>query len=298
MTFDETLSQVLELLQREGRVSYRALKIRFNLDDEYIEGLKDELIVAKRLAVDEEGKVLVWTGEKTKGEKGRRGKDRIKREKAKRETIPDSRPQTLDSRLAGERRQLTVMFCDLMGSTALSEQLDPEELREVVRAYQEVCAGVISRFEVAARIGLTPLVGREEEVGLLLSRWGRVKEGQGQVVLLSGEAGIGKSRLVQVLKERVAAQAHIRVECRCSPYYQNSALYPVIEHVQRLLQFSREDFPQDKLSKLERTLKQYGFSLPEVVPLFASLLSLPHPEGYPALTLSPQKQRERRLWRG
>src|SRR5206468_827058 len=377
----------------------------------------------------------------------------------------DSSLQTLDSsRPEAERRQLTVIFCDLVGSTALSERLDPEELREVVRAYQEVCtqvisryeghiaqylgdgllvyfgypvaheddvqrtvragleivekihalgapssasaaeenraatvrerptdrlltraalsplqvrigihtglvvvggiggggkreqlalgatpniaarvqgiaepdtvvisaathrliegyftcralgaqtlkgistpvpvyqvlgeSGVQSRFEVAITTGLTPLVGREQEVGLLLERWEQVKEGAGQVVLLSGEAGIGKSRLVQVLKEQVARGAHARIECRCSPYYQNSALYPVIEHLQRLLQFRREDTPQEKLRKLEETLGQYAFARQQAVPLFASLLSLPLPNLYPPLTLTPQKQKQKTL---
>src|SRR5216683_3188408 len=113
MTFDEVLAQVLELLQREGRVSYRALKIRFHLDDEYLEGLKDELIAAKRLAVDEDGKVLVWRGEETEGQKGKRAKGETERQ----ETSSDARRQTLDARpSAAERRQLTVMFCDLVGS--------------------------------------------------------------------------------------------------------------------------------------------------------------------------------------
>ncbi|HEV8718487.1 MAG TPA: AAA family ATPase, partial [Candidatus Binatia bacterium] len=156
-------------------------------------------------------------------------------------------------------------------------------------------SGAQSRFEVVATTGLTPLVGREQEVGLLLERWERAKEGEGQVVLLSGEAGIGKSRLVQVLKEHVAGESQARVECRCSPYYQNSALYPVIDHLQRLLQLRREDTPEQKLGKLERTLEQYGFSLPEVVPLFASLLSLPLPERYAPLSLTPQKQKQKTL---
>ena len=98
-----------------------------------------------------------------------------------------------------------------------------------------------SRFEVALSAGLTPLVGREHEVGLLVERWQRAKDGQGQAVLLSGEAGIGKSRLGQVLKEQVVREGATRIELRCSPYYQNTAFYPVIEHLQRLLQFERED---------------------------------------------------------
>src|SRR5207249_7627753 len=98
-----------------------------------------------------------------------------------------------------------------------------------------------SRFEAAVGAGLTPLAGREEELGLLQRRWTQAKEGAGQVVLLSGEAGIGKSRLVQALKEQVLAEGATRIEFRCSPYHQNSALYPIIDHLQRLLQFVRED---------------------------------------------------------
>src|SRR5216684_948403 len=146
MAFDEILTQVIELLQREGRVSYRALKMRFNLDDEYIEGLKDELIEAKQLAVDERGKVLVWKGDSSTPQTSDPGL----------RTLDSSRLQTLDPRRdAGERRQLTVMFCDLVGSTALSAQLDPEELREVVRAYQETCAIVIRRYDghIAQHLG-------------------------------------------------------------------------------------------------------------------------------------------------
>src|SRR5712692_4555651 len=139
MTFDEILEQVVDLLQREGRVSYRFLKRRFDLNEEDIEDLKAELIDAKQLAVDERGKVLVWIGGAEEGEKAKG---------AKGEKEKDFGPRTSDSGLSsGERRQLTVMFCDLVGSTALSEQLDPEELREVVRAYQETCAGVIRRYE-------------------------------------------------------------------------------------------------------------------------------------------------------
>src|SRR5229473_6776356 len=140
---------------------------------------------------------------------------------------------------------------------------------EVYQALRE--SGVQSRFEVAVSGGLTPLVGREQEVGLLVERWERAKEGEGQVVLLSGEAGIGKSRLVQELKEQVAREGYTRIEFRCSPYYQNTAWYPVIEHLQRMLQLQREDTPQTKLEKLTGVLARYRFSQADTVPLLAAL---------------------------
>ena len=101
--------------------------------------------------------------------------------------------------------------------------------------------------------GLTPLVGREQEVGLLRERWAQVKDGMGQVVLLSGEAGIGKSRLVQVLQDYVATESQAWLTpCQCSPYHQHTALYPMIELLERVvLRFDREESPQQKLSKLE-----------------------------------------------
>src|SRR5262245_53498194 len=373
MNFEEILDHAIAMLQRRGRVTYRTLKRQFQLADDALEDLKEELIYGQRLAADEDGRVLVWMGEE--------------------EPLAASHTQAsslaVEPRPADpERRQLTVLFCDLVDSTALAGQLDPEELRTVVRAYQEVCAKVIARFdghiaqylgdgllvyfgyplaheddaqravraglgmveavgqlntrleqeglrpaptqsrqqgihlavrlgihtglvvvgevgggtrqeqlalgetpnlaarlqgiaapntlvvsaatlqllggffaslalgphlvkgiaqpldvyqvlyestarsrlEVAGGTGLTPLVGREQEVGLLRERWVQVKDGFGQVVLLSGEAGIGKSRLVQGLKEQVATEPQARLTpCQCSPYYQNSALYPMID---------------------------------------------------------------------
>jgi len=341
----------------------------------------------------------------------------------------------------GERRQLTVMFCDLVGSTALSEQLDPEEFRELIHAYQRTCAeaigswgghiaqylgdgllvyfgyplaheddtqravraglGIIgavqqlslaairsdrplqvrigihtgsvvvgamgdgarhgrlalgdvpniaarlqgiaspdtlvvsavtyrmiagyftgedlgshtlrgisapmrvyrisaqsevqSRFELAIQAGLTPLVGREEELQLLCSRWEMVRAGQGQVVLLSGEPGIGKSRLMQALGERLMAEPHVSIESRCSPYYESSALHPVIDNLQELLQLQGAASPQEKLERLEQALSRYRFPQAETVALLAALLSLPHPPGHPPLMLTPQKQRQQTL---
>src|SRR5262249_11811836 len=139
-------------------------------------------------------------------------------------------------------------------------------------------SGAQNRLDIGSARGLTPLVGRESEVTLLLERWEQVKAGQGQVVLLSGDAGIGKSRLVQVLKEHVATEPHIRWECRSLPYFENTALFPVTDLFQRLLRFQAEETPDEKLGKLEHALSQYRLPLEESVPLFAALLSLSIPE--------------------
>jgi class 3 adenylate cyclase/predicted ATPase len=429
MRFDEILTQILDLLQREGRVSYWALKHRFDLSDEDIEGLKNEIIEAKRLAIDEQGKVLVWTG--SIASEREVAADTAKDASTVKYPVPEA-----------ERRQLTVLFCDLVDSTKLASQLDPEDLHTVVRAYQATCAEVIQQFEghiaqylgdgllvyfgypqaheddaqravrtglgivealerlhtrlapeqhirlavrvgihtgsvvigemggtgrseqlalgetpnIAARLqglaqpdtvvisgetarlvqgfflmedlgthalkgmatplpvyrvlrasgaqsrlevipprGLTPLVGRESEVALLLDRWEQVKEGMGHVVLLSGEAGIGKSRVVFTLKEQVAAEPHFRWECRCSPYHQHSALYPIIDLFARALLFQQGDTSETKLHKLETTLTHYGISFPDMVPLLASLLSLSLGDHYPPLSLSPQRQKQKTL---
>ena len=115
------------------------------------------------------------------------------------------------------------------------------------------------------------------------------------MVLLSGEAGIGKSRLVQVLKEHVAAEPHTRIEWRGSPYHQQSALYPVIDHLHRLLRWHPDAPPAEQLRRLEAALTASGVALPEAVPLLAALLSLPLPASYPPLTLTPQRQRQHTL---
>ena len=152
MTFDEVLAQVRELLEREGRVSYRALKRRFSLDDDYLEDIKDELIKAKQLARDEDGAVLVWTGASpVSSSTFQVSSSHPPVSQTPNSELRTSRPsdtglRTLHPELrAAERRQLTVMFCDLVGSTALSSQLDPEEWREVVRSYQHVSAEIIGR---------------------------------------------------------------------------------------------------------------------------------------------------------
>ena len=164
MTFDEALDQVRELLRQRGRVTYRSLKLRYQLDDELLAGVTDELIKAERVAADENGEVLVWTGTEIEDEKAKR----VKGEKEKdfgpfdrahlclRHWRRQDRLGTPDTgHSVAERRQLTVMFCDLVDSTALSAQLDPEELREVIRAYQETCTTVIQRYDghIAQHLG-------------------------------------------------------------------------------------------------------------------------------------------------
>jgi predicted ATPase len=150
-----------------------------------------------------------------------------------------------------------------------------------------------SRFEVVVRKGLTPLIGREHEFGLLRERWKRVKEGAGQVMLLSGEPGIGKSRLVEALKAEVEPEGARLLELRCSPYAQNSALQPVIEYLQRTLQFRPEDAADEKLQKLIVGATGRVPPQTEKISLLAALLSLPHPRDCPTVTLSLQKQKEK-----
>jgi class 3 adenylate cyclase/tetratricopeptide (TPR) repeat protein len=389
VTFNEVLSQTLAMLHEHGRVSYRALKRQFALDEDYLEDLKDALLYAYPQVVDD-GRGLVWPGDTAPSP----ALQPPAQPTAQAATPPAPAPPE------AERRQLTVLFCDLVDSTRLASQLDPEDLREVVRAYQDTCAKVIARFEghiaqylgdgllvyfgyplaheddaqravrtglgiveamgqltmrlvqergvhlavrlgshtglvvvgdvggrtrqeqlalgetpnLAARLqglaapntlvisaatlqllggffacqslgapplkgltqpvevyqvlyestarsrleaagstGLTPLVGREQEVGLLQERWVQVKDGLGQVVLLSGEAGIGKSRLVQVLTAQVATEPQAWLTpCQCLPYHQHSVLYPMIDLLERVaLRFDREESPQHKLRKLE-----------------------------------------------
>jgi class 3 adenylate cyclase len=337
---------------------------------------------------------------------------------------------------AGERRQLTVMFCDLVGSTALSTVLDPEELRELIQTYRKACDDVIERYDghvaqylgdglmiyfgwprahedaaergvraaleivrtvnamraakpLAVRIGLatgtvvvtgasrndpagaqtalgdapnlaarlqglagpdevvigpatrrlvgdvfaltdqgehrlkgiaelvrvwrvdgirrvegrfdathlgkqlTALVGREEELALLLRRWQRARDGDGQVVLIGGEAGIGKSRLCHVLRESIV-EPHTALRYQCSAHYTNSALYPIIEQFEFAAGFARDDTTEQRLDKIEALFAGRAERIAESAPLIAALLSLPTSR-YPSLKLSPVRQKERTL---
>ena len=141
---------------------------------------------------------------------------------------------------------------------------------------------------------MTELVGREEELELLLRRWSKAKTGEGQVVLLSGEAGIGKSRLTAALLERLAAEPHIRLRYFCSPQHTDSAFYPVIGRMERAAGFMHDDTPQAKLDKLEAVLAQTSTSKQDAA-LFAEMLSLPNDGRYPARELEPQQRRQKTL---
>ena len=150
--------------------------------------------------------------------------------------------------------------CQDLGAQSLRGVAEP---LQVYRVLQD--SGARGRLDVAMTRGLTPLVGRESEVALLLERWKQVKAGQGQVVLLSGDAGIGKSRLVQMLKEHVANQPHTCWECRSLSYFENTALFPLTDLFQRLLRFQAEETPDEKLRKHEQTLSQYRLPVEESV---------------------------------
>ncbi len=443
MDFVAIVDQVIALVRQRGRVTYRTLQLQFTLDDEQLVALKDELLYSQPQVVDDAGRGLVWTGDTgATPALSPLPPSSASSALSHTQTVQEARFSADHVAPEAERRQLTVLFCDLVDSTALSSQLDPEDLREVVRAYQATCAEVIQHFEgyiaqylgdglliyfgypqaheddaqravrtglgiveamdtlnrplgqkqgvrlavrvgihtglvvvgemggggrqeqlalgdtpnIAARIqglatpdtvvisaatqrliqgyftchdlgsqtlkgvatslqvyqvvcetevqqrfdiaaarGLTPLVGREHEVGLLRDRWAQVQAGRGHIVVLSGEAGIGKSRLVQVVKDEIIGAATLRIEYHCSPYHQHSALYPVIAHLERALALRQDDTPEDRLRKLEDALRPYPLPLAEVIPLFAALLSMPLPASYSPLTLTPQRQKQKTL---
>jgi class 3 adenylate cyclase len=161
------------------------------------------------------------------------------------------------------------------------------------RAYQVLHQSAIeSRFEALHSAQLTPLVGREQEIELLVRRWERAKSGNGQVVLLSGEPGIGKSRIASVLLEKIQTEPHIRLRYFCSPYHQDSALYPIVAQMERAAGFERDDTVDTRLDKLERLLATTSPSKEDVA-LLADLLALPGSGRYAALDLTPQQKKEK-----
>jgi class 3 adenylate cyclase/predicted ATPase len=186
----------------------------------------------------------------------------------------------------------------LVGDLFEYRDLGAVELKGIaapVPAWQVLRPSVLaSRFEALRGSALTPLVGRHEELDLLLRRWARSKAGEGQVVLVSGEPGIGKSRLAAALAERLHAEPYLRLRYFCSPYYQDSALYPFIDQLGRAAGFARDDPPAVRLEKLE-TLLALAALPDEDVALLADLLSLPSSERHPLPSLSPQRKKERTL---
>jgi class 3 adenylate cyclase/predicted ATPase len=176
-----------------------------------------------------------------------------------------------------------------LGAVALKGFADHVQTWQVLGA-----SAAESRFE-ALRATTTPLVGREEEIELLLRRWEQAKRGDGCVVLISGEPGIGKSRIAQIVLERISAEPHTRQRYFCSPHHQDSALYPSVTQLERAAGFRREDTSQQRLAKLEAVLSQGTNDLSEVVPLLANLLSIPIGDRYPPLNLTPQKRKEKTL---
>ena len=186
----------------------------------------------------------------------------------------------------------------LLGDLFELQDLGLRELKGIagpVRAWVALRASSAEgRFEALHANGLTALVGREEEVELLLRRWARAKTGEGQVVLLSGEAGIGKSRLTAALLESVAAEPHTRLRYFCSPQHTDSAFYPIIGQMERAAGLGYDDKPQAKLDKLDAVLAQTSTS-PEDAALFAEMLSLPNDGRYPALALTREQRRQRTL---
>jgi predicted ATPase len=162
-----------------------------------------------------------------------------------------------------------------------------------VSAWRVLRAGTSeSRFQATRGEQLTELIGRKEELDTLMRRWERAKKGEGQVVLISGEPGIGKSRLAQALQDELIAESHFRLLYQCSPYHTNSAFYPIIEQLERGAGFEPSDSPNVKLDKLEAALANSSKPVKDTAPFIAPLLSIPADDRYPALEFSPQRQKE------
>jgi class 3 adenylate cyclase len=208
----------------------------------------------------------------------------------------------LAARLQALAEPNTVAIADgtrrLLGNLFELEDLGAKDLKGIagpVRAWAALRASSVeSRFEALHAAGLTALVGREEEAELLLRRWSRAKTGEGQVVLLSGEAGIGKSRLTAALLEAVAPEPHTRLRYFCSPQRTDSAFYPVIGQMERAAGLAHDDTPQARLDKLDALLAQTSTSKEDTA-LFAEMLSLPNDGRYPALESTAEQRRQRTL---
>ena len=208
----------------------------------------------------------------------------------------------LAARLQGIAEPNMVVIADgtrkLLGNLFELEDLGAKDLKGIagpVRAYSVLRASSAEgRFEALHAAGLTALVGREEELELLLRRWSKAKTGEGQVVLLSGEPGIGKSKLTAALLERLASEPHTRLRYFCSPQHTDSAFHPIISQMERAAGFVHDDTTQAKLDKLDAMLARTSTST-QGTALFAEMLSLPNDGRYPALELTPQQRRQKTL---
>jgi len=208
----------------------------------------------------------------------------------------------LAARLQGIAEPNTVVIAEgtrrLLGNLFELQDLEAKDLKGITGPVQAWAAlGASSakgRFEALHATGLTALVGRGEELELLLQRWSKAKSGEGQVVLLSGEAGIGKSRLIVALLERLATEPHVRLRHFCSPQHTDSALYPIIGQMERAAGFAHDDTPQARLDKLDAVLTQTSTSKEDAA-LFADMLSLPNDGRYLTLDLTPEQRRRRTL---
>src|SRR5215468_991365 len=203
----------------------------------------------------------------------------------------------LAARLQGIAEPNTVVIAEatrgLLGNLFELRDLGARDLKGIaqpVRAWVALRASTVeSRFEALHPSGLTALVGRAEETELLLRRWSRAKSNEGQVVLISGEAGIGKSRLTAALLARLAGEPHTRLRYFCSPQHTDSALYPIIGQMERAAELAHDDAPQARLDKLEAVLAQTSTSIEDTA-LFAEMLSLPNDGRYPTPDLTPQQR--------
>ena len=208
----------------------------------------------------------------------------------------------LAARLQGIAEPNTVVIAEstrkLVGDLFELEDLGAKDLKGIAGPVRAWAALRPLQSKAASRLctqaALTELVGREEELELLLRRWSKAKTGEGQVVLLSGEAGIGKSRLTAALLERLADEPHTRLRYFCSPQHTDSALYPIISQMERAAGFTHDDNTQAKLDKLDAVLAQ-SFTPRQDAALLADMLSLPNDGRYPALELTPQQRRQKTL---
>jgi class 3 adenylate cyclase/predicted ATPase len=208
----------------------------------------------------------------------------------------------LAARLQSIAEPSTVVIAEntrkLLGNLFELQELGAQDLKGVAGPVRSWAAlrpsSIASRFEALHASGLTALVGREEELELLLRRWSKAKTGEGQVVLLSGEAGIGKSRLTAALLERLAGEPHTRLRYFCSPQHTDSAFYPIISQMERAAGFVHDDIPQARLDKLDVMLAQTSTSKRDAA-LFAEMLSLPNDGRHPALEMDSQQRRQRTL---